>query len=271
MVSTQPEHSQPTFFGRVYSFAATVILWIYFLGGGILFLLLLYLPARLFSPNRQQSFQRINSSFFRGLLQLIRKLFPMHQWQVDETLGQIRSSVIVCNHVSYLDPLIMIALFDRQKTIVKSKFFSYPIFGWLIENSGYLPATTEGRFGGIMIAQMEQMETFLAGGGNLFIFPEGTRSRSGKLGTFNAGAFKIARLCKAPIRIIRINNCDRLFTPGRFMFNTAIQNTITITPAGSIDPDYTHKLPSAAALEAMVRSTLSADDLPPEHDLANAA
>lgn len=269
MVSTQPDTGSPPLFGRLYSFTATVILWAYFLGGGIVFLLVLYLPARLFSRNRQRAFQRINNWFFRGLLWLIRKLFPMHQWQVDETLRQIRSSVIVCNHVSYLDPLIMISLFDRQKTIVKSKFFNYPIFGWLIKNSGYLPATTEGRFAGIMIAQMEQMEQFLADGGNLFIFPEGTRSRNGLLGKFNIGAFKIARLCKAPIRIIRINNCDKLFTPGRFMFNTTIHNTITITPADRINPDYTHP-PTAAALETMVRHTLSADDDQLEHELASA-
>ena len=56
----------------------------------------------------------------------------------------------------------------------------------------------------MMIEQMETMPNYLASGGNLFVFPEGTRSRDGKLGALNNGAFKIARLCRAPIYVLQI-------------------------------------------------------------------
>ena len=45
-----------------------------------------------------------------------------------------------------------------------------------------------------MIERIDTMDNFLANGGNLFIFPEGTRSRDGTIGRLNKGAFNIARL-----------------------------------------------------------------------------
>ncbi|TFG68102.1 MAG: 1-acyl-sn-glycerol-3-phosphate acyltransferase, partial [Anaerolineales bacterium] len=67
------------------------------------------------------------------------------------------------------------------KTIAKSTFFKLPVFGWLLKNSGYLPSDTSGYFFNLMRERIADMPDYLAGGGNLFIFPEGTRSRDGKL------------------------------------------------------------------------------------------
>ena len=177
--------------------------------------------------------------------------------EIDDNVAAIRSSVIVCNHLSYLDPLLLIALFRQQKTIVKTRFFSMPVFGRIIKQSGYLPATSEGPFAQMMIVQMEKMESYLKAGGNLFVFPEGTRSRDGKIGNLNKGAFKIARICKAPIYVLEVRNTDKLFTPGKFLFNTRIKNTIGIKIIDCIEPDYKQKLPSAAELEQRVRLAYS--------------
>ena len=57
------------------------------------------------------------------------------------------------------------------------------------------------------------MGDYLSSGGNLFIFPEGTRSRDGKIGKFNDGAFKIAKRFEAPIKVLQIKNTNGLFTP----------------------------------------------------------
>jgi 1-acyl-sn-glycerol-3-phosphate acyltransferase len=178
---------------------------------------------------------------------------PRQRIEIDEKVAAIRSSVIVCNHLSYLDPLLLIALFQRQRTIVKTRFFSMPIFGWIIKKSGYFPATSEGPFAQMMIRQMETMGPYLEGGGNLFVFPEGTRSRDGKLGNLNRGAFKIARICRVPIYVLEIRNTDRLFTPGRFLFNTRMKNSIGVKIIDCIEPDYQQNPPSIAELELRVR------------------
>jgi 1-acyl-sn-glycerol-3-phosphate acyltransferase len=104
-----------------------------------------------------------------------------------------------------------------------------------------------------MIRQMETMSPYLKAGGNLFVFPEGTRSRDGKLGNLNRGAFKIARICRAPIYVLEIRNTDKLFTPGKFLFNTRMKNSISVQIIDCIEPDYQQNPPSIAELELRVR------------------
>ena len=89
-----------------------------------------------------------------------------------------------------------------------------------------------------MIERIETLKDYLSSGGNLFIFPEGTRSRNGNLSPFMKGGFSIAKFSKAPIELLKIKNTDTLFPPGRFLFNTCIPNTIEIERLGIIIPDY---------------------------------
>jgi 1-acyl-sn-glycerol-3-phosphate acyltransferase len=181
---------------------------------------------------------------------------PRQKWRIDPALAGVRSTLVVCNHVSYIDPLLLISLFARHTTIVKNRLFHIPIFGWMLTMSGYLPSVSEGRLAGRMVELLEQMPEFLAGGGNLFVFPEGTRSRNGALGAFNPGAFKIARLCRAPIAVVRIDNSDRLFTPGRFLFNTCQANTITVRLLAEVTPAYDSAEFSTREVMGQVRGLL---------------
>jgi 1-acyl-sn-glycerol-3-phosphate acyltransferase len=213
---------------RALDVAVTLICWLYFTLGFLVFFSPRYLAAALFSSQPELAFQRLNRSFYRGFFALLRTIAPRQQWVVDERIKTLHSAVIVCNHLSYLDPLLLIALLDRSKTVVKPIFFSVPIFGWLIRTAGYFPATATGKFAGLMLTQMESMESYLAAGGNLFIFPEGTRGRDGRIGTLNQGALKIARHCGAPVHVLCLRNTDRLFIPGVFFFSTRTPNCISV-------------------------------------------
>ncbi len=234
----------------------TLMLWSYFTLGFIFFFSPFYLAAYLFSENRENSFQRLNHHFYKGFFFLIRIFIPGQKWHIADKIKSIRSSVIVCNHLSYLDPLLLISLYPRHKTIVKSTFFSVPIFGWMLKRSGYIPSTSEGRLSELMIERIDAMDGYLSSGGNLFIFPEGTRSRDGTIGRLNKGAFKIARLCQTPIKVLYIRNTNKLFTPGKFLFNTLVSNTITVEPITGIEPDYQSDKFSISELMSQVRSLL---------------
>lgn len=240
-------------FAQCLDYTVTLVCWAWFIFGFILFFSWFYLAAALFTKAPELHFQRLNSHFFRVFFRIVRVTAPRQRMVIDDKIAAIRSSVIVCNHLSYLDPLLLIALFRQQKTIVKARFFGMPIFGWVITKSGYLPASSEGRFARMMIRQMETMDSYLKEGGNLFIFPEGTRSRDGTMGNLNKGAFKIARMYKVPIYVLEISNTDKLFTPGKFLFNTRINNTISVKILDCIKPDYKTHLPSATELEQRVR------------------
>jgi 1-acyl-sn-glycerol-3-phosphate acyltransferase len=234
----------------------TLLLWSYFTLGFIVFFSPFYLIAYLFSENCEYAYQRLNHNFYKGFFFLIRILIPGQKWRIADKIRSIRSSVIVCNHLSYLDPLLLISLFPRHKTIVKSTFFSVPIFGWMLKQSGYLPSTSEGRLSELMIERIDTMDGYLGSGGNLFIFPEGTRSRNGVISRLNKGAFKIAKLCRSPIQVLYIRNTNKLFTPGKFLFNTMVSNTITVETITGIEPDYQSDRFSIYELMSKVRSLL---------------
>jgi 1-acyl-sn-glycerol-3-phosphate acyltransferase len=243
----------------VINFFATLLYWGWFTFGFLLFFSWRYCGCALLAKESETCFQRLNSRFLQVLIQLIRRTAPKQKWAIDSEAAAIRSAVIVCNHVSYLDPLLLIALFERQRTIVKPRFFTMPIFGRVITKSGYFPASSEGRFAGLMVRQMESMQDFFAGGGNLFVFPEGTRSRDGRIGELNQGAMKIARLHKVPIYVLRVANTDHLFTPGTFLFQTRVNNTISLKILARIAPDYRNRIPSAAALQQQVMEIYQAN------------
>jgi 1-acyl-sn-glycerol-3-phosphate acyltransferase len=219
----------------ILDFAITVVLWIYFTAGFVFFFSPFYLWAFLFAGQREKRFQRLNSRFYRGFFALTRVLIPGHRWQIPPEVRDIRSAVIVCNHRSYLDSILLISLYDKHNTIVKSRLFDIPLFGSMLQWSGYIPSSSQGRFSEMMIQRIEKMPAFLADGGNLIIFPEGTRSQDGRIGRLNKGAFKIARSCRAPIKVLFVRNTEKMFRPGSFSFDTRGPNTISLALIGTID------------------------------------
>ncbi len=262
---------QATGADRTINVAVTLLCWLYFTLGFLLFFAPRYLIAVLVPSTREYTFQRCNRSFYRGFFALLRLLAPRIQWQLDERIATIRSAVIVCNHRSYLDPLLLIALLDHARTIVKPVFFAVPIFGWVIRASGYVPAEARGRYAGLVLARMASMGAYFAGGGSLFVFPEGTRGRNASVGPLQQGALKIARQHQVPVYVLCLTHTDRVFTPGRFFFHTTTPTCISVQLVDRIDPEeYRHGLAATAARVAQSLSRCrSADDecttLPPAH------
>jgi 1-acyl-sn-glycerol-3-phosphate acyltransferase len=241
---------------KIQDFIVTVILWVYYILGFLLFFSPFYLYT-LFSSGGEAAFQKWNHRLHRSFFALLRTLVPGVKWYISEDVRALRSSVIIANHRSFLDPILFVSLFERQKTIVKSDYFKFPVFGWILRRSGYIPSLAEGLFSANMIDQIKAMQEYLAAGGNLFIFPEGTRSRDGRIGLFDKGAFKIARLCQAsPIRVVLIRNTNRLFPPDRFLFNTHDEALIEVAMAGSLDPDYRSEAFSLPALMDEARALM---------------
>jgi len=231
---------------------ATLLCWAWFILGFLFFFSWRY-GAALLGGERERAFQRLNSRFFQVFFRLLRWLAPQHRWEIAAEVGALRSSVVVCNHLSYLDPLLLIALFERHRTIVKTRFFPVPIFGWILKNSGYLPASGAAGYAPLLLRQMESMEQYLRDGGILFVFPEGTRSRDGHIGSMQRGALKIARLCQAPIQVLQLTNTDKLFPPGKLCFNTTAHNTIRLSVVARIEPNSEGNPLTAAQLASRLR------------------
>jgi len=228
-------------FQRSIDFCLTVLLWVYFLFGYLVLLPVFFGPYLFVCRGAAAALQKLNHLHLKTFFVLTRLLIPNTTYKIDPQVRELRSSVIVCNHVSYLDPILLLSLFPRQTTIVKNTFFSVPIFGWFLRKAGYVPSSPSEMFGPAMITNLEGIKRHLAAGGNLFVFPEGTRSRDGKLAPFNKGVFSIARYCNMGLKLVYIRNTDKLFRPGTFSFQTREKNTIVLELIASLAPDYSAK------------------------------
>lgn len=234
----------------------TVTLWAFETIGFVILFAPFYFLAWIFSRDVARSFQRLNSCFYRWFFILVRTLVPACRWQIDDAIKAIGGSVVIANHISYLDPILLFSLFPRHTTIAKRRLFHIPIFGLVLKLSGYLPSASDRLLADLVLSRIEHMPSLLADGGNLVAFPEGTRSRDGRIGSFNTGAFKIARLCNAPIDVLYLEGTARLFKPGRFLFDTGSPNTIYARHLAHIEPCYDDPDFSLRALMAKVREIL---------------
>jgi len=243
----------PKWIKRPIDFIVTIILWMYFTLGYFILFSPFYFFSFLFSNNREKSFQKLNHRFFKSFFWVVQIITPRLHIHIDDDVYSIRSSVVVCNHISYLDPILLISLFDQQKTIVKKTFLKVPIFGWLLKTSGYLFTSPDETFTTFWSEGVENLNNYLLSGRNIFIFPEGTRSRDGKIGRLNKGAFTLAKRCRAPIQVLMIKNTNTLFAPGKWLFNTCVPNTIEVKRIMSIQPDYASDTFSIHTLVEQVR------------------
>jgi 1-acyl-sn-glycerol-3-phosphate acyltransferase len=214
----------------------TLLLWLYFIFGYLVLFAPLFILAAIFSGSREQAFQRLIHLYCRSFFRILRLLIPRLSIQVQPDVRSLRSAVVVCNHVSYLDPLLLIAIFKKHKTIVKNTFFKVPIFGWVLKACGYIYSSAGAADSKPMLDRIEKLGDYLSSGGILFIFPEGTRSRNGRIGRFHTGAFKIANRFESPINVLIIRNTQHLFRPGKFLFNTDGRHAVQVEWLGSIAP-----------------------------------
>lgn len=237
---------------RLVDLLVTLTIWAYFTVGYVIFFSPVHICAFFFSTRRQAAFQKINSFFYSLFFRILNRLSCGLTMDISDGVRAIRGAVIVSNHISYFDPILLISLFPRQKTIVKGIFFRVPIFGWVLKYSGYIPSSGGGAVSTDMLTHMEDLGGYLNSGGNLFIFPEGTRSRDGRMGKFQHGAFRIARRHKVPVVALRIQGTDRVFPPGKFIFQTCLKSTISVRIIGEVSSETVTETGSISALAAKI-------------------
>lgn len=156
-------------------------------------LILVWLVTLPFDPTR-----RIAGRFLRFLAVFIAHTF--RYWKVRVLGGWPPGKdtyVVVSNHQSMLDIFLISHMPREMKWIAKESLFKIPWVGWMLRFSGDIPV----KRGDPQSAQkvMARARWYLDHGMHVMIFPEGTRTRSGKLLPFKSGAFRLAIEAGVPV------------------------------------------------------------------------
>ena len=112
-------------------------------------------------------------------------------------------AVIVANHLSMLDILVLYGLFRPFKWVAKGELFRVPVVGWNMVINDYVRVWRGDRES--VRQMMVHCRRHLARGSPILLFPEGTRSLDGRIQRFKDGAFRLAFEAKVPVYPVAIS------------------------------------------------------------------
>ncbi|MCX6281892.1 MAG: lysophospholipid acyltransferase family protein [Bacteroidetes bacterium] len=134
-----------------------------------------------------------------------------------EKIDKHETYVIVSNHQSGADIIVLFLLWNNYKWVAKKSLYSFPFIGWNMWLNRYI-VIDRGKKSS-MVKMMEDASKTLKSGSSVMIFPEGTRSKDGKLQAFKTGAFHLALQTGKPILPIVISGTSMAIRKGGFLVN----------------------------------------------------
>lgn len=136
------------------------------------------------------------------------------------------SYIFASNHQSIYDiPVIFWAVPHQLRIIAKASLGHFPFLGWHLRLAGHLLVDRENPGASIV----KKMARLVSQGGSLIIFPEGTRSRDGKVGRFKGGVFLLAIDAGLPVVPVSVSGTRHVMLKGRLMTCPG-DVTITVHP-----------------------------------------
>lgn len=160
--------------------------------------------------------------------------------------------LLVCNHISFMDPLILMGAVRRPvRFVMYYKIFNIPVLRFVFRTAKAIPIAGYKEDPAVLDAAYEAIDAALADGEVVCIFPEGGLTRDGQIATFRPGVEKI--LARRPVPVVPMalrglwgsmwSRQRKLRLPHRFRARVEVVVDAVRPPEQS----------SAAALEARVR------------------
>ena len=143
--------------------------------------------------------------------------------------------IFMANHQSYVDVPALFAMPGQFRWMADADLFRIPVFGWAMRMAGYVPVNRGSARDGTR--SLETAKRWLSRGVSIFIFPEGTRSRTGVFGRFQMGGFRLAAESGVPVVPVVVTGTRRLLPRGSWVFRWGIPVEIRLLPPVLFPPD----------------------------------
>ena len=131
---------------------------------------------------------------------LVRTLYRLRLHAIEKHIPEEGAALIVCNHVSYMDALVLSASISRPvRFVMYHKIFHIPVMNWIFRTGKAIPIASAKENPEIMRRAFEEVDAALADGQLVCIFPEGALTRDGNIAPFKAGVERILALRPVPV------------------------------------------------------------------------
>ncbi len=153
------------------------------------------------SEKRQQRAQNVIKYSFKGFTEMMVKLGIM-TYSVEglEKLQNSRQELVIANHPSLIDVVVLIGMMQQANCVVKQSLWSNPFTKGPVQSAGYILNAGSQQFVEDCVIRLKENNA-----ASLLIFPEGTRTEKGMtLNEFQRGAANIAIRANVPIRPVVI-------------------------------------------------------------------
>jgi 1-acyl-sn-glycerol-3-phosphate acyltransferase len=139
--------------------------------------------------------------------------------------------IIISNHQSILDILLITCLRYRLRWISKIENFRIPVLNWSMKMAKYIPIDRGNPDSKVVM--MEESLRSLKQGISIMMFPEGTRSKDGRIMNFKKGAFQMAMKADKPILPIIIDGTGNVLPKKGIIFSGGYLLSVKV-----LDPVY---------------------------------
>ena len=192
---------------------------------------------------------------------LVRVLYHLRARGIEEHVPDEGAALIVCNHVSYMDALILSASIPRPvRFVMYYRIFDIPVMKWIFRTAKAIPIAGAREDQALMQRAFDEIDAALAEGELVGIFPEGALTKDGGIAAFKSGVEKILERAAAagrPVPVVpmalrgmwssmwsrRDSRLGRMRVPRRFRAHIEV---VADAPVRDADA-------SAERLEAVVR------------------
>ena len=217
---------------------ALITIWCYFffvLGSllwGVLIIPLTIVLSR-FWPKARDLF----TDCTQAALGIFIRLLPFMKLSVDRSRRLCDGSrVLVVNHQSWLDPIVMLSLEHRLSGPARGYLFRTPIIRSVLKLGRFY--LSDGGQPAPLDRMRQGAEEALDHRGTLLFYPEGTRTKTGAIGDFHLGAFRMAVEYKLPIQPVVIDGLDQVFPPGSVIVQTQGKYLVRVRYLDPVEPPY---------------------------------